>query len=163
MSNRLDLDRDRKGHLREWRVQRVGWCLWVFVLVAAMLGLTGSGPLSTRSATSHDGRLTAEYDRFVRHHCSTEITLSFNRSTASDDFRVWLNQEFFDAVAIEAIEPQPREQSYSAGGILLAFRAIPPEETARIVIRCQPESLGPITCQLASGKSELTLSQFVYP
>ena len=62
---------------KEWRIQRIGWVAWALVLLAGMLGLIGSGPLSSTSSSATDESLTVRYDRFLHYHQPTtfEVTL----------------------------------------------------------------------------------------
>ena len=63
---RLELATDDAFQQIEWRIQRIGWLVWAMLLLAALLGLTGSGWLSGAEVTSDDGAVTVKYDRFLQ-------------------------------------------------------------------------------------------------
>jgi len=63
---RLDHGLDIAYQQREWRVQRIGWVAMALIVVAALLGASGSaGPLATARATASDG--SRELHILLRH------------------------------------------------------------------------------------------------
>ena len=52
----LQIHQDLCQERREWKIQRVGWLLMALMLVAALAGLLGPGPLS--STIAEDSRST---------------------------------------------------------------------------------------------------------
>jgi hypothetical protein len=60
----MEIETDLEFQRRVWRVPRVGWLIIGAAVVAALLGLFGTGPLSR--ASTDGGGLTVEYDRFAR-------------------------------------------------------------------------------------------------
>lgn len=63
----LEVSQDLNFQRREWVVQRVGWVVMAVLLVAALLGLFGPGPLSKSIAGSASGPVRAEYYLAVNH------------------------------------------------------------------------------------------------
>lgn len=47
----LEIEEDLDFQRRMWRLQQIGWALLVLVVVAALLGLFGKGPLSRAVAS----------------------------------------------------------------------------------------------------------------
>lgn len=67
----------------EWRVQRVGWVVLAGIVVAALAGVFGAGPLSWTSASADDASLVVKYSRFAREGgaISLEVHVPAERST----------------------------------------------------------------------------------
>jgi hypothetical protein len=63
-SSQLQIDEDLAFQRREWKIQRVGWGAMALVIIAALLGVFGTGPLS--NATLEREGLRLEYERFCR-------------------------------------------------------------------------------------------------
>ena len=61
----LQLEEDASFRRRAWAVQRAGWALMALLLLGAILGLLGSGPLSTATADV-PGLMRIEYQRFAQ-------------------------------------------------------------------------------------------------
>jgi len=54
----LEIDEDLSFQRREWRVQRGGWVVMAVLILLALLGLTGRGPIrqpTAGTATIHSG------------------------------------------------------------------------------------------------------------
>ena len=78
----LEIDDNADLHQIEWRIQRAGWLIWGVIIAAGLLGLLGSGPISSATATGADDSLSIDYDRFVHyHHNRAQIVL---RSCSSE-------------------------------------------------------------------------------
>ena len=63
----LEVHEDMRLVRRSWVVQRIGWGVMAALLLAALLGLFGTGPLSRATATAPGGAVTLDYDRFGRY------------------------------------------------------------------------------------------------
>ena len=62
----LSLNQNLIFQKRFWRAQRIGWGVLTVALLAALLGVFGSGPLSHTTVSDASGRLTITYERFAR-------------------------------------------------------------------------------------------------
>jgi hypothetical protein len=60
----LELGQDLRFERRWWTVQRVSWCIMLAVVVAAVVGLLGDGPLGERKR--EEGALTIRYSSIAR-------------------------------------------------------------------------------------------------
>ncbi|HEV2128712.1 MAG TPA: hypothetical protein VGR22_08850, partial [Thermomicrobiales bacterium] len=80
----LEVDEDIEFQEREWKVQRVGWALMLVVIVLALVGLFGTGPLSAVEREADDGTLVLEYQRFVRHGGRTTFSIAAAGSQAEN-------------------------------------------------------------------------------
>ena len=74
--NFLALDQDLDFQRRSWRLQRLGWSAMGVTVLAALLGLFGTGPLSSATVSSQDEALTLQYNRFWRVQSPMTLRLS---------------------------------------------------------------------------------------
>jgi hypothetical protein len=162
---RLDLDQDLKFQRREWRVQRVGWLLWAVLILAALAGLVGPGPLSSNTAATSDGRLVLKYNRFVHRHHQTEFELTMQPESEQDEsIRLRLSQPLLQRIQISRIEPEPASSQLTADGVWYEFNCKPGSKSLQAVFRLEHDKIGRGTCQLQLADDQpLNASFFVYP
>ena len=63
----LEIEQDLGFEERAWRVQRVSWFIMFLVIALALIGLFGTGPLSSARTGSSGDEFSANYERFARH------------------------------------------------------------------------------------------------
>lgn len=68
---------------REWKAQRAGWVLMALLLIAALLGLLGPGPLSWSTATAAEGLVRVDYQRFAHTEADDLLTVTIAPGTTS--------------------------------------------------------------------------------
>jgi hypothetical protein len=130
------------------------------IVLAALLGLFGNGPLSY--ATAEGGALHVEYDRFLRHQAPQQLRLRVE-TAEGDRVRVWLSSDYLEHIQIEHIEPRPQRVEVGPDGQTFTF-LVADEEPAAIVLHFVPERVGRLTARVRlAGKEALTFHQFVYP
>jgi hypothetical protein len=142
----LEIYQDLTFQEREWRVQRVGWAIMLLIILLALLGLFGTGPLSSGSAEAGDGALEAGYQRFIRHDGRTTLTLEVDASQASDgEVRVWLASDYLDAMQVEQVSPQPSETI--AGGDRIVYVFPVDDQAARLSVSfsLRPQDMGRVS------------------
>lgn len=159
----LEVDQDLEFQRRDWTFERAGWFAMLVVVVAALLGLLGDGPLSRAHRIAGDHSLRVEYGRFERHGARTQLTLFVRRdSTAGSAASLWIDDHFLEGVTIDGIEPQPTRQ-VSVGDRTLFDIAVA-GDSARLTLSFTPLTIGTRRLHLGlMGREPLALSQFVYP
>lgn len=116
----LQLQEDRDRQIRYWRVQRLAWWGFGAIMLAALLGLTGSGGLFHQQ-TIRFAKATIEIPRVSRWEGSDAMTVTFH--AASDRHELTLSQPFFNRFMIERIQPEPEQGSLVTGAQSLVFPA----------------------------------------
>lgn len=107
----LELDQDLTFEQRQWVVQRGVWIVLVALLVSTVLGVFGSGPLSSAAVTSADGMLRVEYERFVRREVIHELSLTVTvEEPGNGQVEVWVDVNSLDAMVVDTISPEPSEE-----------------------------------------------------
>ncbi len=163
---RLQVDEDEPLQAREWRFQRVGWGLLASLVIAALLGVFGNGPLSTARAVDPTGQLRVDYDRFVRHVAQTDLVLTI-APTAATAGRVTavVDQTWFtDAIWLEQISPQPSSSTLHGDVVELEFEVRDPAQPLAIGIRYRPDAIGVLHPAFGLDRSGMVrLRQLSYP
>lgn len=159
----LERDRDLRFQRREWTVQRGGWVVMLAIILAALGGLFGGGPLST--ATAGVEPLQLQYARFERRHAPTEMELSVAGSAVSQDqIEVWFSSDYLARIEITSIVPEPEEVSESDDRVVYRFSIADQTRAPRILIALEHDEPG-----LATGRiglvdgPELAFRQVVFP
>lgn len=156
-----DYRAEQQFHEREWTVQRVGWAVLVLLLLLAMAGAFGSGPLAARTISVGDS--TIEIDRFVRYNARSQwrIVPGATRSGA-EQLRIALDAQFAESYEIASITPEPERMSLSGSELVLEFDAR--NATGSIVFHVQPNDFGWREGAIRIGDSPpVAVNQLVYP
>jgi hypothetical protein len=150
-----------------WRGQRLAWALMVLVVLAALLGLSGSGPLSGRSAVSADGTVRIEYERFLRR--GTPTTLKIHWAPTGRDaagFSVWLARPYLEDVTIQDMLPPPQAVQASPDRVTWRFGVNSQDHGApvTVTIHFAPGAIGRLRGTVGlEARPGLGFSQWVYP
>lgn len=162
---KFDVDEDSGHQAAEWRFQRIGWVIWTALIVLALAGLLGPGPLSETEARSADGQLRVKYRRFDRRLSDSDFLVHLGRGAVRDGaFRLKLCPQFLRSAETDRIEPEPGETIQSADGTTYVFPADGSGEEAMVRFRFRPVQLGRNTCSLALDTGALVeLKSFVFP
>jgi hypothetical protein len=142
-SSEFDAGEDSGHQQVEWRVEQAGFVMWALILIAALAGLLGPGPLSSVSAASADGSIQAAYHRFARLQAEGRITLRLSPSLVRDGaIRLRINRAFTESAAIERIQPEPREMVIAGEELIYVFPAEKGQATASVEFRFNPARMG---------------------
>ena len=163
----LDPSRDESIQRTFWQLQRVGWGVMALVLLAGLLGLFGTGPLS-RTRSDPLAPLWAEYDRFGRRAGSEEIRVYLKPvGDRADHATFWVDRRFLDSVQVERIAPEPATSRLDGDRVIFEFDRRPPASASRteaVSIRYRPESWGVLPVRLGvEGRPPLQFWTFLYP
>jgi hypothetical protein len=159
----LDMDVDETFSRREWKIQRIGWGIWLLTIIAALAGLTGSGPLSHAQARSNTDDLIVDYDRFARKGHQTQLTLHARENHPSTPIRLILSRSLLDQFRILRIEPEPISSETTDDGIAYSFANVGSADT-KIVFRIEYDAIGPQRGHIGRSHDDLiTIRQFIYP
>lgn len=148
---------------REWTAQRIGWVAMGLVVVAALLGLLGPGPLSWTTATSADSLVEVRYQRFGHLEADDTITVVLAPTAVTgDSVDVELAQDWVRSVDISGITPEPMEQVATDYGVRLTLATEPGAEVD-LQIAFRASQIGPIDAGVRFEDRTLSFGQFIYP
>jgi hypothetical protein len=160
---RLQLDDDPTFHRRERIMRRIGTVVLCAVLIAALLGVFGSGPLSNGEARSSDNALVVRYERFTRARAAAVLRLAVRAPPGGSSLVLTLNAAFAERIQIEQILPEPLGVTTAAERYVFEFGTARSDTLASIVLRYRPESLGVVPIVIETHGSEVRFRQLVYP
>lgn len=157
----LQIDDDARLQQRTWRIQRLGWLGFVALVLAGLVGLFGSGPLSRATAIGDGVRV--EYDRFARLHAPATLLVSIDRAALRDGaVRLVLTGDYIrDAQIQSSTLPVV---GLAPGGIVLG--AAVDDDAADLIaaIHLTFSRPGPVQARLGlAGRNAAVLSHWIYP
>jgi hypothetical protein len=162
----LEIDQDLVFERRSQRVERIGAAAMLGVVLAAALGLLGSGPLGHASARAGD--LAVDYRRFARYQ--TDDTLTFRleaTATNAPHVRLWVDRAYLDGARLETVVPSPVRMEAAPDRLVFVFAVAGPERPLVVRLRLQPERIGPVHGQVGvegpAAAAAVTFRQFVWP
>jgi len=157
---RLQLTEDEAFQRRDWMAQRVAWVVFFLVLLAALLGLFGSGPLSTGSRRSAGAQI--DYERFARNGRPMTLTITLD-STPGDSVIIDMSDDYLAAAPLERTEPEARAQAAGEGARRFEF-PLAGEDGGKVVFHFDPRSVGLAKGWIAvNGGEPVSFSTFFYP
>jgi hypothetical protein len=161
----LEVQHDDSFQKSEWRIQRLGWAAWIAIVIAALAGLLGTGPLSHADSSAPDGSLSVVYDRFLHYHKPAAIEVLVDSGGADDGpLRLKLSRSFLDRIQMLRIEPEPEEQSLAADGVVYAFTQVGAPELGKVMFHFEYERFGNTKGSVERvGGESIRFQQFVYP
>lgn len=116
----LQLEEHRHFQERFWKVERGAWVVYGLIVVASLLGLTGSGGILA-IASVRQGDSTIDYPRFSRWQATDMITLRLAPGAA--ERRITLSEEFFERFQVVDTQPRTQDVIAQAGTHTLVVKA----------------------------------------
>lgn len=161
----LEIDQDLSFERREYVVQRIGRAAMVLIVVAALLGYAGTGPLSLTQTESSTGSLGVIYERFGRRGHSTDITLHVDGSVAENgEIDVWVSSDYLDRMQLDGITPQPDQAASADEGVVYTFLVDEPGDPLTVNFNLTIDAMGPETGRIGLRNGDIIeLSHFFLP
>lgn len=157
-------------HDRELRIEticeRSGWAFVALVLIAALLGLLGPGPLSYRSRTAADGSLSVEYNLIERYEAPAELRIDVNpKLVKTHGVRLMVSRSLVDEITLDSVSPIPANVEAIGNRMVYTFdmKGLAPHE-GTIVARFQNDSFGMKDYDIGlEGHEALQITQYILP
>lgn len=132
----------------------------IAILIGALAGLFGGGPLSRAQATLPSGAVKLAYERFARRSTQEQLVVDVAQSPA-DGLELVLDRPFADAMSEIRLTPEPAEQRPDADGIV--YRFVTHGQPARIALTVRPAAWGTLEGRIIVAGATIPFSQFVWP
>lgn len=147
---------------RHWRLERIGWGVFLLIVLLATLGVFSRGVLSLTTAQSADGALTVDFQRFERTSATSEMTIRL-RGESTQVLQLEITGDLLDKFSIQGIQPEPLSSDSFQDGIRLAFRTDQAGDAA-VYLALRAAAPGWSRSQFAlTGSSPTAVDQFIYP
>lgn len=137
----------------------------LLIIVLALLGFFGTGPISLATAGDPDSPLLVEYQRFVRQQGQTSLTVQVDSGQISDgQIEVWISTGYVEDIEIEQLSQQPDEVLNDGDRLVFVFLAEDVSEPISVTFTLRPEVIGRITGDVGVVDGpQVHLSQLSYP
>jgi hypothetical protein len=160
-----DINQDLDFSRREWRVERVGWVIMALVVLAALLGLLGRGPLTEKVAWDAGSEMWVEYDSVDHMQAPSELKLHVGPGiVTTDELRLALNAAYLSRIEIERIQPEPSAQELAGDEVIYVFDVAEPGQPVDLSLQFRFARPGRVTAVMAiEGGPQLSFNQLVLP
>jgi len=150
---------------RTWTIQRVGWFAMGAVVLTALSGVFGYGPVSWRHTSDPAGLVRMEYERFQRQ--GSEFTLRVDiapEAITGDTVPLRVNGSFLEAVEVKGIVPGPQEARSAGSDVEYVVPVAQAGQPATIRFALKLRETGSHTAEIGLvGREPARFTQFVYP
>lgn len=148
---------------RHWRLERVGWVLFLLLVLLALLGLFSRGALSLTVSQSADGALAVEYQRFERNSAASQIIVKV-RAEPGEVVQLEITGDLMDKFIIEGMQPAPLGSESFRGGLRLSLRADQTGDAAlHLAVRAAAPGSSRSHFAHAGTPTPVIIDQFIYP
>lgn len=146
--------------------EKIALGLLTLFVVAALLGLFGDGPLSEAVASSSDGQLRVDYQRFCRRNAPQTLDITLPTQAGAQHVELSINGDYLRRVQVTEILPHPM-QSIRHQASLLRFATDGSGEPMLVRLHLEPQYAGVQQAHFAVGPAdqgrEIHFKQLVYP
>jgi hypothetical protein len=158
----LQVHEDLQFERGQWRVQRASWLAIAVILLLALLGVFGGGPVSHARIARNDGVLN--YDRFV--HANSPTTVRAVVAPSDGTARVAFDRAYLEAMPVDHVRPNPIRVQVSEDSLVYYFEA-PAPRSVEVAFDLRPQEAGrhegTVRLGTAPGAPPIRYWQFVYP
>ncbi len=161
----LEINQDLDLQRTTWTLQRIGWGGMALIVLAALSGVFGSGPLARMEVTDDPHTFRLLYDRFGRYEGELVLQLVLTpETTTTNRVTVEIDRTYWTSHAVEHITPEPLISSIGIDGFLYTFEADAQSRPAVIVFRLRPKYFGALEARIrVNDQSLVTFHQFMFP
>lgn len=147
----------------EWRAQRVAWAVLGALVLAALLGVFGGGPLARGEVRGPDG-LAVRFERFSRARCPETLMVSLPAAQGgAPSLRV--SAKFLDRVRLLDVSPPPARVRWNGDERVFVFDAEPgTAQPLRVAFRLEHTTAGRLRGWMAAGAgARVEFAKLVHP
>ncbi len=161
----LEIGQDLDFQRKEWRLQRIGWVVMALLILASLLGLTGSGLLARATVGDAGSPLQLTYSRVDRLEAPTTLDLQLaGEAVTGEQVALRVDRSYLEGVEVEQVVPEPAEVRSEGDGLIYVFGVDEPGQPVTITFDLRHTSFGPKSGQVALDDGPvLDFSQFVLP
>lgn len=149
----------------EWRLEQVAWAILALIIIAALLGLLGPGPLSESVAGEQNSDLWIDYERVARYQAPLTIRVHLRpQAPATSPARISINRGFYEAVEVRAISPEPLAQHVTTDQVIFDIGRGGAAGSTAVTFHLQPTQRGLRTVNVSlDGREQRTFRILVLP
>lgn len=157
----LDIDEDIQHEKLKWKIERISWIILIVILLLALAGGLGAGPISSKLIGT--GSFSLKYLLINRYEAPAEIKIE-TRFIPREDFTIWINDSFIKETAELSVNPNPKSYYVQNGNAIFVF-----EENEKngspvaITFQFNHQRAGIFNLRAGIGKDYIETTQVVLP
>jgi hypothetical protein len=161
----IEVGEDLEFQQRSWVVQRIGWIVIALVIIAALSGLFGAGPLSQATVGNEGDALRLVYDRFERMDSPATLDIYLGPEVANEgQVRLWISRDYLKGASVQQVTPPPEQVEIGADRLIYTFRVADAARPALVTFDLEMAQSGRLVGQMGlTDEAPLSFWQFVYP
>jgi hypothetical protein len=161
----IEVGEDLEFQQRSWVVQRIGWVVIALVIIAALLGLFGAGPLSQATVGNEGDALRLAYDRFERTKSPATLHVYLAPGIAGEgQVRLWISRDYLKGVLVQQVTPPPAQVEIGPDRLIYTFRVADAAQPALVTFDLEMVQSGRLFGQMGlAEEAPLRFWQWVYP
>jgi hypothetical protein len=157
----LQLDERRKFQEHFWTVERISWCAFALIVIAALFGAFGSGgPIATK--VSELRAAVVEHPRIARWEGTDKMKIQFKSRPTVQTRSLFLSNAFAEVFQVEDIQPFPFRTIIEGGGQRLFFEN-PSRDGGVVTLHLRAQASGSANFDISVDEEVVSLSSFVFP
>lgn len=161
----LQVAQDMRYQRRSWFVQRVGWAVMLLVLLAAVAGVFGEGPVGAGAVAAEDGSFSVLFAEYPRKRAPETLRFRVNAGAVEEDeLRVAFSRGYLSGVELQSVYPEPDSVETGATEIVFVFTLSEEGLPAEVLFNVLYDDIGRKQGNLRlEGHPAVRIRQFVYP
>ena len=144
------------------RLQSIIEIFVAVIVVTGLVGVFGSGPLSTAQTNVPGRSIAVQYQRIERRTVQSDVTVTFAGALPRNQLAVELPTSFQREMDIISTSPRSSEMRVSSRGVVYLF-ATGDADKGEITLSMKPKTAGLFVSQFFLDGSAVTLRQLVWP
>lgn len=153
----LEIDESPELHERAWKAQPYAWLVIYLFVLAGILGLFGTGPLSRREVSK--GEASIRYERVYRQGATARM--DFFDASGTNPTVITFPMSFLSRFSVESIVPQPIETTISKSGMNYVFKG--DAALKKITFYFMPGETGRLSTDILVNAHALKISNTILP
>jgi hypothetical protein len=137
----IELQQDLEFQKKEWSAERWGWAVGLLLLLAALAGVFGKGPLS--EASRQEGPLLVEWERVTRYDSPTQMSVRVSPGQAGQEtIAIWMERRYYEMLEVQSISPEPSSMRVEGDRLVVEFENKPAGEAFQATFHFHPQKAG---------------------
>lgn len=132
------------------------------IVLLALTGLLGTGPLSSASSSAHGDALVVSYDRFMRRTVQSKVVFRLNRPASGTTLTILVPNSFLDRASVQGMEPRAITERADQDGISYSFD-LGSMRKGRVAIDVKPSSPAYYAATFRVDGTPVTIRQIIWP
>ena len=164
MEMELELEQDNDFQEKNWKAERVAWIIMTLIIIAALSGILGIGPLSKRTLGSAEEGFKVEFHSLLRYRKEVPMRITIKPNIYSTDYRIRINKTFLKGMTTEKIVPEPEITYIGKDDYIYSFRLVDATAETTIAFYMKPETTGNKKLIIGEENGESKeMDIFIYP